>query len=101
MARNCNNEDFVIPGPQLPNGNSICIRHSADHSLTLGEVHPVKEGEPLHDDAVLLKHRENSGVYDIIGSVGDMKAGKPSMVNSQQYKDRWESIFGGRTAGQA
>lgn len=101
MSKVCDDDDFVVPGPPLPNGNNICIRHAADHSLSLGEVHAVKEGEPIHDDAVLLHRREGSGVYDVVGSVGDMKAGKPSMVNSQQYKDRWESIFGGRTAGQA
>jgi hypothetical protein len=100
-CKNCNsdNDDFVIPGPPLSNGSNICIRHSADHSLQIGEMRPLKK-ESLSDDTILLFPREGSHVYNVIGSIGDLKKG-PLMVNSQAYKNGWESIFGKQPIGQA
>lgn len=61
---------------------------------------PLEEGKSLPDDAMLLEQRKGSPVYDVIGSVEEMKKG-PSKVNSPAFKRGWDNIFGKTTVGEA
>ena len=93
----CPGTEFVIPvpGTELPDGGNMCIHHGPDHSMSLGHMHPIRDGVSIPDDAVICRSREGSEKYDVVGSINDMKASKsgPSMVNSKEFRNGWDNIF--------
>jgi hypothetical protein len=92
----CAGGDFVIPGPAVPGGN-LCMRHSADHTMKVGMMGPVQDGAPLPDSAVLLEKRDGADVYDVVGSVADMRSAKgPAKVTSESYRSGWDAVFKGK-----
>lgn len=95
-TRGCDGDEYIIPGPPLPDGSRMCLRHAGDHSMRPGVMRVLKDGEPMSENALLLKHREGTPVYDIVGSVAEMKKG-PSKVNSPAFKSGWDRIFGNKT----
>ena len=90
--RECSGDDFVGPGPSLPDGSRVCVRHSADHSVRLGVMRSLESGRPLGEDDTLLEPREGTPFYDIVGSVADMKKG-PSKVVTNAYRKGWDTVF--------
>jgi hypothetical protein len=94
-------QDIVTPGPPLPNGGRLCIHHSADHTLSLGEMHPLEHGKPIPEDANLI--RNDNGVLRVGPSIREMKAAGngPAQVATQEYRDSWERTFGKPHVGQA
>lgn len=89
----CDGDEFVIPGPPLPGGARMCMHHGTDHTTRIGVMKPMVDGRPIEENAVLLEPREGTGLYNVVGSVSDMKKG-PSKVNSPAYKKSWDRIFG-------
>jgi len=97
----CGGDEFVIPGPQLPGGARMCLHHGVDHTVRTGVMRPFEDGKPLDERAVLLEHREGTGLYNVVGPVSDLRKG-PSKVNSPAFKRGWDNIFGRKpTVGEA
>lgn len=98
---------YLIPGPELPNGDRLCVEHKEGHELRAGVMHMAKEGEPMPDDAVVIKPMEGTPFYEVGESVADLKAGAagakgPAKVNSAAFRDGYDRIFGKRAeVGQA
>jgi hypothetical protein len=93
--RDCAGDEFVIPGPMLPDGSRECLRHAADHSVQRGFMRPLEDGKPLREDAVLLERREGTPFFDIVGSVAEIRKG-PSKAVSNAYRKGWDAVFGGK-----
>lgn len=102
---NKNNKEFVIAGPQLSNGNNVAIYHHSDRSISTGELINNQDGKPLSDDAILVQNRKGTPIFDVVGSVRDMKhfasepivehsTSGPAMVTSDLYRNGWDNIFG-------
>jgi hypothetical protein len=89
----CQGDEFVVPGPQLPGGARMCLHHGVDHTVRAGVMKPMEDGKPIEEDAVLLEQREGTGLYNVVGSVSDLKKG-PSKVNSPAFKSGWDRVFG-------
>lgn len=95
----CKKGDVLYAGPAGPNGTFPFIRHLPDHKTEMGIAKPVKNGEPLHGGAVLLEARpDEPGTFD----VHSVDAGGPPKVTSDDYREGWDRIFGGKQpVGQA
>lgn len=89
----CGGDEFVIPGPPLPGGARMCLHHAEDHTVRPGVMKPMEHGKPIEEDAMLLEQREGTGLYNVVGSLSDLKKG-PSKVNSPAFKEGWDRIFG-------
>jgi hypothetical protein len=86
--------DFVIPGPDLPGGGKMALHHKPDHSLEAAVMYPLQDGVPIPENAVLVRRRDDgSELYDVEGSVADMKRG-PSKVVTRAYRDGYDRVFG-------
>lgn len=90
--RACAGDEFVIPGPSLPDGSRLCLRHDHNHGVRQGVMRPLESGRPLSEDALLLEPREGTPFYNIVGSVADMKKG-PSKVVTNAYRKGWDAVF--------
>lgn len=88
----CAGDEFIIPGPHLPDGSRMCLRHAPDHGVRQGIMRPLESGRSLSEDAVLLEPREGTPFYNIVGSVADMKKG-PSKVVTNAYRKGWDAVF--------
>lgn len=102
----CDGDEFVIPGPPLPNGGRACIHHAEDHTVRPGVLMPMEEGKAIPDNAMLLEAREGTNLYNVVGSIASMKEERqerkgPSKVNSRAFKNGWDNIFGVTKAGDA
>ncbi len=86
-------EDFFVSGPQLDDGGALGMHHTADHELRPAILRPLKEGMPLPDEAVILKRRDESNVYDRVGTVSELRRG-PSKANSRAFCEGYDRIFG-------
>ncbi len=83
-------KDQLIP---LPVGN-LYAHHAADHSTTIGSIVPVREGEPMPDNARFV-HTEEDGTMTLGPSVAELRDNKgPAQVATQAYRDSWDRTFG-------
>lgn len=104
----CPDDDVLHLGPDLGNGTHPFVRHRPDHSIEAGLARPFKDGEPLNfcgdGAAVHLSHRGPGAVYDVedlyTPEKSEAKSG-PSMVNSSEFRDGWDRIFGKQAVGEA
>jgi hypothetical protein len=82
--------------PLTPVGarGALCLAHTRDHRMQLGELRPLREGESLTPGAKLLRLRESDGAYEEV-PLGQEAKGGPALVNSAAYRAGWGRIFGG------
>lgn len=83
-------------GPKGPNDSTLFIRRK-ENSVSLGSISPPKDGAP-YDEIVKLKYIEEN-TYEV-ETIALNKNG-PSMVNSERFKNNWNTIFGRQTIGEA
>ena len=106
----CTVKDELVPGPAIGNGR-LFVRHNANHEVSVGVLHPVKEGENIAGrDVLRLDHIEgqryavtelNSTAKPTSAPASSDKTG-PAQVNTKNYRDGWDRIFGTKpTVGQA
>lgn len=86
-------ENFVISGPELPGGGRMAVHHKPDHILEPTIIHPFREGVSIPDEAILLRRREDSNIYDVEESISEMKNG-PSQISTKAYREGYERTFG-------
>ncbi|MFA5203040.1 MAG: hypothetical protein WC708_01430 [Lentisphaeria bacterium] len=107
MANNDDNrpkKELVVLGPSLPDGSTAAIRNDPNHGPQCGLLKRIGEGESLlGKELVELKQVGSSPVFEMTriydGRTPDQKdhdSHGPSMVNSQAYRDGWDSIFGNK-----
>ena len=103
MKQKESTDEFVVAGPELPNGNTLALHHSKDNVYTIGEITQVN-GKSLPDETLILKNCCGTPYFNVLGSVGEIKklAAGPAKVTSDAYRVGWEGIFGNsKTIGQA
>lgn len=97
--KGCQNADLVVAGPDLGGGVHLCLRHRPDHSHEIGVAAPLKDGQPIAQGAMILKHRE-ANVFDVEPVPSTTTSG-PARVTSNNYRAGWDNIFGKQTVGEA
>lgn len=100
----CPKKELVVLGPCLPDGSTAAIKFDPDHGLQRGVLKQIGEGESLLGKELVDLERigdspifEMTRIYD--GRTQNQKSHDshgPSMVNSQAYRDGWDSIFGSK-----
>lgn len=105
-------EDVVLLHSPTESGDGIRVLRKRDDTIELGELRPMREGQPIHGDVVRLTQREeHSMLYDCEVMLPAQKpkpletAAKepalaphkgPARVTSEAYRGGWEAIFGNR-----
>lgn len=99
---------MVIAGPEGPGGWIPCVRHRPDHTVTIGALKPMKDGDPIGSGEIVSLKEGDGPVHEVetlwsgsdpglSSDPEDGHGGKgPAMVNSKAYGDGWERIFGSR-----
>lgn len=90
--------DVLVMGPETQSGGNLFIRHKNDHSIVVGEIHPVEDGKYVHGEIINLSGE--GPVFDV-ETVYDAKNEKPSKVNTKAFQEGWDAIFGNKLIGQA
>jgi hypothetical protein len=97
-------DEYVVAGPALPNGNTLALHHTKENQYIIGEITHQVDGKSLPDKTLLLESNPGTPYFNILGTVGEMKklASGPAMVTSDAYRSGWDNVFGNRqTVGQA
>lgn len=90
----CPNGDVISMGPDL-GGARPCIRHRPDHTVSVGFIHPVPEGE-TPGEVIQLRKRGDSNDYDVERVATSGRSG-PARVNTDTYRKNYDTIFGVKT----
>jgi hypothetical protein len=116
-------EDVVLLHGPTESGDGIRVVRKRDDTLELGELRPMREGQPIHGDVVRLKPREEHALlFDCEVLVPAMKPKEapaapaapaptppkepqklahkgPARVTSDAYRGGWDLIFGTKPKG--
>ena len=112
-------EDVVLLHGPTENGDGIRVIRKRDEAIELGELRPMREGQPIHGDVVRLTQREEHALlFDCEVLVPTAKPKEaaaapspaepeptshkgPPRVTSDAYRGGWDLIFGGKRTGDA
>lgn len=110
-------EDVVLLHSPTEAGDGIRVVRKRDETIELGELRPMREGQPIHGDVVRLKPREEHALlFDCEVLVPTAKPKEaapppadpeptshkgPPRVTSDAYRGGWDLIFGGKRTGDA
>jgi hypothetical protein len=90
-------DDVVLLHSPTADGEGIRVLRARDNRLEAGEVRPLREGKPLHQNAelVTLKPRESAPfVCDVESSTAiGVPASGPPQIATKAYRESWERIF--------
>jgi hypothetical protein len=91
-------DNYVIPGPELPNGDRLCISHHDGHNNDVGVITKIEPGKPIPDHARMVSPIEGTPFYELGESIAEMKSGSkgPAKVSSKAYRNGYDKIFGKR-----
>jgi hypothetical protein len=117
-------EDVVLLHSPAESGEGIRVVRKRDDSIELGELRPMREGQPIHGEVVRLTQREEHALLFDCEVVVPSQARKeakaqapeaeakreeprereptamqhkgPPRVTSDAYRGGWELIFGGK-----
>jgi len=92
-------QDVVLVHARNPERGSYGIVRWRDNRVELGEMRPVKEGQPLQGEVVRLHERE-APLYDVEvlldAPAPHARGAGPPKVTSNDYRTGWDGIFGPR-----
>lgn len=91
----CDGKDVVTLGPEIAPGVHPAVRHDANHEITVGMLHIVKEGQPMPDNTLVLQKGEGSE-FHVVGEVSKVGRSGPAQVATDAYRRNYETIFGAR-----
>ena len=107
----CERGDTVLMGPEVGGGERLFVRHTAEHEIQMGTLHPLADGESIGTGSVLaLEPGEQPGHFKVTDSYeagGRPEAGAaatakgPAKVNTPAYRSGWDALFGQKTVGVA
>lgn len=84
--------DLVMVGPQIPGrSDHVGLRRRPDGTVEAVAVAPIRDGQPISEDAELATH-VGGPLYEVRGSASGHKG--PARANSRQYTDNWDQVFG-------
>ena len=89
--------DVVLVHSPTDDGEGARVLRLKQDELSVAEVRPVVEGQPVNDrEVVRLRPREGTPrVYDVETLYEPpRRAAGPAKVSSRQFRDGWEAIFG-------
>ncbi|MEZ4293927.1 MAG: hypothetical protein R3B70_03040 [Polyangiaceae bacterium] len=114
-------EDVVLLHSPTETGDGIRVLRKRDESLEIGELRPMREGQPIHGEVVRLSQREESSLLfdcEVLVPGADKKpkpqekeperlpaAPKkldhkgPARVTTDAYRGGWDVIFGAKPPG--
>jgi hypothetical protein len=110
-------DDVVLLHSPTESGDGVRVIRKRDETIELGELRPMREGQPIHGDVVRLKQREEHALlFDCEVMVPrptpkeaappePQKAAPhlahkgPARVTSDAYRGGWEAIFGNKAPG--
>jgi hypothetical protein len=86
-------------------GDGFRVIRAREEGLQVGEIKPVKEGEPIKGDLVKLSPRKEAGgrLFDVHVMLSDKEVSHaaaartrpgPAQVATEAYVRNWETIFG-------
>ena len=80
-------------------GLRILRRRSERHAPELGEVHPLREGQPIRGELISLKPRKDvRWIYDVKTELPEIEETRalsgPAQVATRAYRQGWEGVFG-------
>ena len=84
-------------------GDYTYVRHRANHEGETGVLRIPKEGKPLQNP-IALKSVNDQGLFEVevLAGVSEPVSKGPAKVSTDEYRDGWDRIFGGKkTVGQA
>jgi len=104
--------DVVLLHSPTPDGEGVRVLRAREGRLEAGEVRPMKEGQPIvSGELVTLSPRaETPALCDVKVQYAAPKSAAatpqsaalphkgPALVNSQDYRERWDAIFGASKA---
>lgn len=97
--------DYLILGPQTETGQA-CVRHLPDHSLRVGVLRAVKDGENVagHGGELVMIKPAEDGTYDVESFHNSSEEGSdetqahgPAQVATDEYRMGWDRIFGAKS----
>ncbi len=97
-------EDVLFMGPDVGEDRDIrpFVRRRPGQDFEAGLMRPVRDGEPLDQDAVFLEHKGPGPVYRVTNVFEPKESGIRSRPSTDDYRDGWDRIFGNKTpVGQA
>ena len=85
----------LIAGPTEDKKGMRIVRFR-DEAVSLGEVRPVTEGQPLTGEVIALRPREGAPPFlrDVETVYAPPKTDGPAQVASDAYRQNWEVVFG-------
>ena len=96
-------DDVVLVHSKTDDGEGVRVLRKKGEELSVGEVRPLKEGQPIYGDVVRLKAREeHPALYDVETEVAveqttpKRKSTGPSRVATDRYRSGWDSLWGRR-----
>jgi hypothetical protein len=109
-------DDVVLLHSPTESGDGIRVIRKREETIELGELRPMREGQPIHGDVVRLTQREEHKLlFDCEVMVPGPKAKEaappdqkpapalphkgPARVTSEAYRGGWDAIFGKRSPG--
>jgi len=89
-------EDFIVLGPELPNGAQAVLRHREDHTVEMAELHPIADGQPLPEGAEMVHLLGEGPTYKVesLYKNDDAERKGPSKVTTAKYRSGWDETFG-------
>jgi len=91
-------EDVLLMGPDLGDDSRPFYRKNSE-GLHAGLMRPVKEGQPIPEDAFQVEHKGPGPVYKVTPVFDKNSHSRPATA---AYKKGWDRIFGGKSVvGQA
>ena len=104
--------DVVLLHSPTPDGEGVRVIRAREGRVEAGEVRPVKEGQPISaGELVTLTPRSESPAlcdvsvhYKAPTATTSKPAAAlphkgPALVNSSEYRDHWDAIFGASKSG--
>lgn len=109
MSRRPEIGDTIELGPTLTgtaNAHPACLKTPDGAEHHHGVVRTVKQGEPIHGDALLAEPTGEPGKFKVVDrfdgatapSATKAAGSGPAQVASEDYRDGWDRIFGAKRA---
>ena len=102
MAEKEKAEDVLFMGPETgcEHGHRPYVRQTETGEIHVGIIRPIKDGEPIYDEAMQLEHKSGS-IYNVHSVYKPPTSRSKSAVATESYRDGWDRLWGNKTAGQA
>lgn len=92
--------DCILPLAKTESGDFYAVRHTADHRFETARMRPLKDGAAINGQRVVFAKQSTDGILDVVGEYAP-RGGGPAQVATDDYREGWERIFGGKEVASA